>query len=145
MLLSCQKLTLALLATIALKVGSFREYVPFSAFFHLFKCILQVVLCEGVQHRIRFCLDHLNCVKIKGFQSGKQKSRKRTSQASRVGGGRQSCFFWQKILSEKGNVTRCVVSEIGTKFDVVSLTDLSRNRLNPMPEDYLNGTFCKER
>jgi hypothetical protein len=35
----------------------------------IFKCILQVVFCEGVQHRLRFCLDHLNCVKMAAFGS----------------------------------------------------------------------------
>jgi hypothetical protein len=37
------------------------------------------MFCEGVQHRLRFCLDHLNCVEMAAFQfhlqSGKQKSR----------------------------------------------------------------------
>jgi hypothetical protein len=27
----------------------------------IFKCILEVVFCEDVQHSLRFCLDHLNC------------------------------------------------------------------------------------
>jgi hypothetical protein len=30
----------------------------------IFKCILEVVSCEGVQHRLRYWLDHLSCVKI---------------------------------------------------------------------------------
>jgi hypothetical protein len=29
---------------------------------------MEVVLCVGVQHRLRFCLDHLNCVKMAAFQ-----------------------------------------------------------------------------
>jgi hypothetical protein len=48
------------------------------------------VFCEDVQRRLRFCLSHLNCVKMSAFQfylqSGKQKRR--------VGGGRQSRCFW---------------------------------------------------
>jgi hypothetical protein len=44
-----------------------------------FKTTLEVVFCEGVQHRLRFCLDHLSCVKMAAFQvllqSRKQKSR----------------------------------------------------------------------
>jgi hypothetical protein len=35
------------------------------------------VFCEGVQHRLRFCLDHVSCVKMAAFQfyfqSGKQR------------------------------------------------------------------------
>jgi hypothetical protein len=35
------------------------------------------VICEGVQQRLRFCLDHLNYVKMAAFQfylqSGKQR------------------------------------------------------------------------
>jgi hypothetical protein len=59
----------------------------------------------GVQHRLWFCLDHLNRVKMAAFQfylqSGKQKSR--------VGGGWQSCCFGQKFPGEKGSVRMCVV------------------------------------
>jgi hypothetical protein len=37
------------------------------------------VFCEGVQHRLRFCLDHLNCLKRAAFQfclqSRKQKEK----------------------------------------------------------------------
>jgi hypothetical protein len=47
----CQKLTLGLLAaaaTITLEVVSFRAYSPFPALLPFFKCILEVVFCEGV-------------------------------------------------------------------------------------------------
>jgi hypothetical protein len=41
----------------------------------ILKCFLKVVFCEAVQHRLRFRLDHLNCVKMAAFlfylQSGK--------------------------------------------------------------------------
>jgi hypothetical protein len=78
-LASGQKLTLGLLATITLKVVPFRAYVPFPALLPFLNCTLEVVFCEGVQHRLRFCLEHLNCVKMAAFQfyfqSGKQKSR----------------------------------------------------------------------
>jgi hypothetical protein len=47
--------------------------------FRHFKCILEVVYCEAVQHRLCFCLDRLSCVKMAAFQlhlqSGKHKSR----------------------------------------------------------------------
>jgi hypothetical protein len=28
---------------------------------------MKVVFCEGIQHRLRFCLDHINCVKMAAF------------------------------------------------------------------------------
>jgi hypothetical protein len=34
----------------------------------MFKYILEVVFCEGVQHHPQFCLDHLSCVKTAAFQ-----------------------------------------------------------------------------
>jgi hypothetical protein len=65
---SGQKLPLESLATIILEVDTFHDYAPFSAPSAIFKCILKVMFCEGVQHRLRFCLDHLSCVKIAAFQ-----------------------------------------------------------------------------
>jgi hypothetical protein len=59
------------------------------------------VFCEGVQHSLRFCLDHLKCVKMAAIwfhpQSWKQKYRREPSQASRVGGVQQLCCSWLKI------------------------------------------------
>jgi hypothetical protein len=70
-----KKLILRLLATITFKVISFCAYAPFPALLPFLKCILEVVFCESVQHRLRFCLNHLNCVKMAAFpfylQSGK--------------------------------------------------------------------------
>jgi hypothetical protein len=58
----------------------------------------KVVFSEGGQHRLRLCLDHLSCVKMAAFQFYLQKENREKSQgpsqASRVGGGRQSCCFW---------------------------------------------------
>jgi hypothetical protein len=51
-----QRLTLSLLPTVTLEVVPLRTYAPFPALLPLFKCILQVLFCEGVQHRLRFCL-----------------------------------------------------------------------------------------
>jgi hypothetical protein len=62
------KLTLDLLDTIILKAVPFRASAKFLALLACFKCILKVVFCEGVQHRLRFCLDYLNCVKMAAFQ-----------------------------------------------------------------------------
>jgi hypothetical protein len=36
--------------------------------FASFKCILEVLFCEGVQQRLRFCLDHLSCASMAAFQ-----------------------------------------------------------------------------
>jgi hypothetical protein len=47
---SGQKLTLGLLATFTLKVVPYCTYAPFPALLPFFKCILQVVFCESVQH-----------------------------------------------------------------------------------------------
>jgi hypothetical protein len=63
-----QKLTLGLLAIITLEEVPFRAYAPFSVLQPFFTCILEIVFCEGFQHRLRFCLDHLNCVKLVAFQ-----------------------------------------------------------------------------
>jgi hypothetical protein len=62
----------------------------------IFKCILEVSFCEGVQHRLRFYLDHLNFVKTAAFQAGK-KRKVLGSQVIRVG--------WL----EKESVRRCIV------------------------------------
>jgi hypothetical protein len=71
------ELTFWLLATITLKVVPFYVYAPFPALLPFLKSILYVVFCEGVQHCMKFCLDHLNFVKIAAFQcylqSGKQR------------------------------------------------------------------------
>jgi hypothetical protein len=49
-LTSSQKLTLGLLATITPEVIPFRAYAPFPTLLPFFKCILEVLFCEGVQH-----------------------------------------------------------------------------------------------
>jgi hypothetical protein len=103
---SGQKLTLDLLTTIALKVVPFRVHAQFPARLPCLKCILEVGFCEGVQHRLRFCLSHLNCVKMASFkfylQSGKQIN---------VGwvGDDGHVVLGQKLPGENGRVRRCVV------------------------------------
>jgi hypothetical protein len=47
----------------------FRAYALFPVLLH-FKCILEVAFCDGFQHRLRFCLDHLSRVKMADLQSG---------------------------------------------------------------------------
>jgi hypothetical protein len=70
------------------------------------KCILEVVISKGVQHRMSICLDRLICVKIVAFQfylqSGKQRKVGRVGDDSHV-------VFGNKFHGEKGNVRRCVV------------------------------------
>jgi hypothetical protein len=100
---SGQKLTLGTLVTITIEVVPFRSYAPFPALLPFFKCIQKVVFCEGVHHRLRFCHDHLSCVKMVAFQfylqSGRQKSRLRG----------QSYCFWSKIpwSKRKCGTVRC--------------------------------------
>jgi hypothetical protein len=67
-------------------------------FCHFLKCILEVVFCEGVQHRLQFCLYHLNYVKMAAFQfylqSEKQRKAGWAAEDSHVG-------FGQKFPGEK--------------------------------------------
>jgi hypothetical protein len=106
MVLSGQKLTLDLLATITLEVVPFRAYAPFPPILPFLNCILEVVFCDDVQHRIRFCPQHLNCVNMAAFQfylqSGKQKKVGGVGDDNHVALG-------QKFHDEKGCVRRCVV------------------------------------
>jgi hypothetical protein len=57
---SGQKVTLDLLVTIVLEVDPFRACVLFPALLTFFKCILEVVFCENLQHRLRLFLDKQN-------------------------------------------------------------------------------------
>jgi hypothetical protein len=73
-LLSGQRLILGLLATTTLEVVPFRAFTSPPAPLPFFKCFLEVVFYEGVQHCL---LSHLSCVKMAAFQfyfqSGKQR------------------------------------------------------------------------
>jgi hypothetical protein len=113
---SGQKLTLGLLAT--LDVAHFRVYASFPELLPIFKCVLEVVFCESIQHRLRFCLDHLSCVKMATFQfyfqSGKQRKVEWVGSDGHV-------LFGQNFLGEKGNVRQCVavmkhVKDLGEVF-----------------------------
>jgi hypothetical protein len=89
------------LATITIEVVHFRAYAPFLALLPFFKCILEVVFYECVQHSLQFCLDHLNNVKMVAFQfylqSGKQ------GKVEWV----EHVVFGQKFPSEKKSVMLC--------------------------------------
>jgi hypothetical protein len=65
---SAPKLPLGLLATITLEVVPIRVHAPSQELPPFSLCILEVVFCEGVQHRLRFCLDHLHYVKMAAFE-----------------------------------------------------------------------------
>jgi hypothetical protein len=70
----------------------------FQCFCRFLKCILEIVFCEGVQLRLRLCLDHLNCVKMAVvqfyLQSEKQKSTVCVRDDTRV-------IFGQEFPGEK--------------------------------------------
>jgi hypothetical protein len=65
---------------------------PFCLFF-FFKCI---VFSEGVQRRLRFCLDHPNYLKMAAFQFYLQSGKQR-----KVGGMIVMLYFGQKFPGEK--------------------------------------------
>jgi hypothetical protein len=69
---SAQKLTLV---TITLEIVPFCTYAPFPVLLPFFKCILEVVFCEGVQHHLWFCLNHLNCTKVAGNREKLQRAK----------------------------------------------------------------------
>jgi hypothetical protein len=84
---SGQKLILGLLATISLEVIYFHPCALIPVFLAFFKCILEVVFCEGVQHCLRFCLIHFNCIKMVVSSIGeKRESHTGPSQMRRIGG-----------------------------------------------------------
>jgi hypothetical protein len=61
---SVQKLALGLLATNTLKVVPFHVCAAFPLLLPFFKRILDGEFYENVQLHLRFCLDHLSCVKM---------------------------------------------------------------------------------
>jgi hypothetical protein len=95
--------TLGLLTTITLRVVPFRTYVPFPALLLFFKCILEVELCEGVQHCLQFCPDHLSYVKMVAFQfylkSGKQRKVRLTVMLFVVKNPLVKKEMWDGVLS----------------------------------------------
>jgi hypothetical protein len=70
-----------------------------------FEWTLEVVFREGVQHRLRICLDHLNYVIMEAFQF-----YFRTGKQRKVGWEEDShVIFGQKFPGKKGNVRHCIV------------------------------------
>jgi hypothetical protein len=84
------KLTFGLLATITLEIVSFHAYALFPVLLLFLKCMLEVVISEGVQYCLQLCLEHLKCVKMAAFQL----SSPGVTERSRLGGGQHSCCFW---------------------------------------------------
>jgi hypothetical protein len=62
-----QKLTLEPLASTTFTVVPFRAYASFSAPLPFLRCILGVVFCGCVHHRLRFCLGQFHWVKMADF------------------------------------------------------------------------------
>jgi hypothetical protein len=54
--------------------------MPFPSASAIFKCILEVMFCEGVRHLLRFFLDHLSCVNMAAFQFYLQSGRQRKAE-----------------------------------------------------------------
>jgi hypothetical protein len=67
----------------------------------IFKCLLEVLFCEGVQHRLPFYLNNLSCAEMAAFHSHLQSGKQR-----KVGsvGDDSHVKFGQKFPSEKGSV-----------------------------------------
>jgi hypothetical protein len=93
-----EKLTLGLLANITLEVAPFCAYASFPALLPILKCILEVVFCEGVQHRLQFCLDDLSCVKMAAVQFYLHSEEQRKV---RLGGNDSHVVIVKKLLSKK--------------------------------------------
>jgi hypothetical protein len=100
-----KKLTLGLLATITLEVVPFRAYAPFPALLPFLNASWKSCW-EDVQHRLRFCLSHLNFVKMAMSQFYLHSGKLR-----KVGWVREeeSWFFYKKnsLVKEKCEVLSC--------------------------------------
>jgi hypothetical protein len=103
------------------------------------------MFCEDVQHHLRLCLNHLNCVKIAAFQFylqvGKQKSR--------VGRGQQSCCSWSKNFLVKEEAWDCALLWCNSQFFCrqslgQSLHTFSRSH-HKMPQQYAELTVWPAR
>jgi hypothetical protein len=130
---SGRKLNVGLLATITLEAVSFRLYAPFSELLSFSKCILEVVFCAGIQHRLRFYLDHLNCFQIATFQfylqSWKQTNVGRVGDVSRVVFGKK--FFGEKncetVHCRDATVNSFVAKVRGEVFSYVHAAAVKRH------------------
>jgi hypothetical protein len=82
------------------------------------KCILEVVFCEGVQHRLPFCLHHLSSVKMAAsqfyLQSGKERKVGWAGDDSHVVFGKR--IPWWKIKCETVRCSDATHSSFSAKF-----------------------------
>jgi hypothetical protein len=60
------------------------------------------VFCEGVRHHLRFCLDHLSCVKTADFQSWKQRAVEGAKSGEQGGLGMRVMLFLVKNVLVTG-------------------------------------------
>jgi hypothetical protein len=79
----------------------------------ILKCIMEVVFCKGVQHRLRFCLDH--CVKMAAFylQLGKQRKEGWVWDESHI------VSWWKRkcgMVCHRDATVSSVVSKVLSKF-----------------------------
>jgi hypothetical protein len=103
--LSCQRLTLGLLATITLEVVPFHAYALLLELMSFFKCILEVMFCESVQH----VCDSVSIISVVSELRLFQFYLRRGKQESGVVGDDSQIVFGKKFRGEIGSVLRCVV------------------------------------
>jgi hypothetical protein len=76
------------------------------------------MFCEGVQYSLRFCLDHLNCVKTGGllvlYSIGE-------TEKSWVGGERQSYCFFSKIPWWKRKCETAICRDVTASYFVAEV------------------------
>jgi hypothetical protein len=89
---------LGLLTTVTLEVVLFRVYSPFPALLPFFKLTLEVVFCEGIQHRLRLFIDHPICAKITDLQFYLQLGKRESTK-----GGEES--LWSKYFPLRKEVS----------------------------------------
>jgi hypothetical protein len=94
---------LGLLTTITLEVDPFSIYALFSVLLPFLKCILEAVLCEGVQYRLWFCLNHLFfCVKVGVFSFiFNQGNKEKVVGAKQVDRDKNNVFLGKNSLVKK--------------------------------------------
>jgi hypothetical protein len=107
-----KKLILGLQATITLEVVPFCVYSLFTVLLPFFRCILEDMFPEAVQHRLGFCLDHVSC------QNGVLSvlSSIGETEKSRVGGDDSHVVFGHKFPGEKGSVRLCCHDATASSF-----------------------------
>jgi hypothetical protein len=78
--------------------GPFCIYAPFPVLLPFFKCIPEIVLCEGDQHYLWCYLGHLICVKMTAFQFYIQSGKQWKFTRSRVDGDNNHVVYGQNFM-----------------------------------------------